>query len=101
MRIDHHFNTQDGCPHVVKDPTLMWTQDGHHKMTNRGVQLGNLGIQGSAVGRNSGLQGRTVRGDQACRGRQLGGNRLTREYLGINLTEIRPKQAVGPSPRGP
>ena len=39
MQIDHHFNTQGGCPMWSKLAIPMWTQDGCHKMTGRRGQL--------------------------------------------------------------
>ena len=63
MQIDHHSNTQYGCPHVVKDPAPMWTQDGQ---------------QGRAVERDQPIR-EAVGGNQPCRGGQLGVTRPAEE----------------------
>nr|KAF6392629.1 hypothetical protein mPipKuh1_007818 [Pipistrellus kuhlii] len=52
MQIDHHSNTQDGCPHVVKDLAPMWAQDGHHKMASRRGSWERPCLQGRAVVKN-------------------------------------------------
>ena len=62
MQIDHHSNTQDGCPHVVKGPATMWTQDGHHKMASSGGQLGGTRPAREGSWGQSGLQGRAILG---------------------------------------
>ena len=72
MQIDHHSNTQDGCPHVVKDPAPMWTQDGYHKMASREGQLGGTRPAREGSWGWSGQQVRAAGRDQSCKGGQLG-----------------------------
>ena len=79
MQIDHCSNTQDSCPHVVKDPAPMDTRwpagEGSWKAP---------GLKGRTVGGDQPCMGRAVRGDQAGRGRKLGANGLAGEQLDIN-----------------
>ena len=57
MQIDHHSNTHYGCPHVVKDPAPMWTQDGQQ---GRG-KLGTNRLSGEQLDINQAGMG-VVRG---------------------------------------